>query len=510
MRKRAIERQRLSRRRISGWIWFLFILFAVTGLLLVALRRYQLEKWEHSPPDVNASKTTTLHQDFNLTEELLSSTSFTRQLVDQITLAKAFLVISKEQHNFKFAWDLSTQIRNSQRLLSRAAVEGRPISQNEAQPMIHLLSQLIYKAQDMHYDLATTITTLKAHSQALEHRVDAAIVQTAAFGRLAAYALPKYVHCVAVKLTELWFINPTLQKLEKEQSNSPRLTDNSLYHFCLFSDNVLAAAAVVNSTIFNADHPQQIVFHIITDPVNWRAMKAWFMGSSLRGAMVEVLSTGELVLDHQKSLKPVQHCDTEPVLDHLRFYIPEIFPSLEKIVFLEDDVVVQKDLTALFSLELHGHVNGAVETCFETFHRYHQYLNFSSPLISSKFDPETCGWAFGVNVFDLVLWRKANLTAKYKYWLGQNEDHTLWTGGILPLGLLTFYGSTETLDRRWHVLGLGFDPDIDDRLIESAAVIHFNGNMKPWLGSAITRYRALWVQYVNRTRLGSHGCSPNW
>lgn len=86
----------------------------------------------------------------------------------------------------------------------------------------------------------------------------------------------------------------------------------------------------------------------------------------------------------------------QSLLSHLRFYIPEIYPQLEKVVFLDDDVVVQKDLTPLFSLDLHGNVNGAVETCLEAFHRYYKYLNFSNTIISSKFDPQACGWAFGM------------------------------------------------------------------------------------------------------------------
>ncbi|CAK7323209.1 unnamed protein product [Dovyalis caffra] len=34
--------------------------------------------------------------------------------------------------------------------------------------------------------------------------------------------------------------------------------------------------------------------------------------------------------------------------------------------------------------------------------------------------------------------------------------------------------------------------NIDDRLIDCAAVVHFNGNMKPWLKLAIGRYKPLW------------------
>jgi alpha-1,4-galacturonosyltransferase len=300
--------------------------------------------------------------------------------------------------------------------------------------------------------------------------------------------------------------------------------DNNLYHFCIFSDNILATSVVVNSTVCNADHPKQLVFHIVTNGISYGSMQAWFLTNDFKGATVEVQNIEEfswLNASYAPVIKQIIHQDSrayyfgadqdmkvEPklrnpkylsLLNHLRFYIPEIYPLLEKIVFLDDDVVVQKDLTRLFSLDLHGNVNGAVETCLETFHRYYKYINFSNPIISSKFDPQACGWAFGMNIFDLIAWRKENVTAQYHYWQEQNADQTLWKLGTLPPALLAFYGLTEPLDRRWHVLGLGYDMNIDDRLIDSAAVIHFNGNMKPWLKLAISRYKPLWERYVNQS-----------
>ena len=93
----------------------------------------------------------------------------------------------------------------------------------------------------------------------------------------------------------------------------------------------------------------------------------------------------------------------------------QIFPTLDRIVFLDDDIVVQKDLSPLFSLPLHGNVNGAVFTCVKgrDFHRLFKYLNFSHPFVSQHFDPQGCGWAYGMNVFDLEAWREKRLTETY-------------------------------------------------------------------------------------------------
>lgn len=86
------------------------------------------------------------------------------------------------------------------------------------------------------------------------------------------------------------------------------------------------------------------------------------------------------------------------------------------MLFLDDDIVVQKDLSALWSIDLKGNVNGAVETCGESFHRFDRYLNFSNPLISNNFDPHACGWAYGMNIFDLQEWRRQNITEVYHRW----------------------------------------------------------------------------------------------
>ena len=87
------------------------------------------------------------------------------------------------------------------------------------------------------------------------------------------------------------------------------------------------------------------------------------------------------------------------ILNHLQFYLPEIFPKLNKVLFLDDDIVVKKDLTALWSLDLKGNVNGAVETCGESFHRFDWYLNFSNPL---------CCWDFCDNNALLLILKKKN------------------------------------------------------------------------------------------------------
>lgn len=100
----------------------------------------------------------------NLEAEMLNARSAVRQLVDQMTLAKAYIVIAKENSNYVYAWELGTQIRACQRLLSMAKM-GKTIELKEAAPVINEMAAGLAQAHLLHYDSATMILKLKAQLQ---------------------------------------------------------------------------------------------------------------------------------------------------------------------------------------------------------------------------------------------------------------------------------------------------------------------------------------------------------
>jgi hypothetical protein len=114
------------------------------------------------------------------------------------------------------------------------------------------------------------------------------------------------------------------------------------------------------------------------------------------------------------------------------------------VVFLDDDIVVQRYLSSLWAINLEGKVNEAVETCRREDHwvmckRFRTYFNFSHPMMAQRLDPDECDWAYGTNIFDLAVWRKTNIRDTYHLWLNENlkSGLTLWKFGTLPPALHT-------------------------------------------------------------------------
>ncbi|KAF5775996.1 putative polygalacturonate 4-alpha-galacturonosyltransferase [Helianthus annuus] len=451
-----------------------------------------------------------------------------RLVRDQMIMARVYMSIATMKNKTQLAHELQSQLKESQRALGDATADA-DLNHSVAEK-IKAMGQLLSKAKEQLYDCKLVTGKLRAMLQSADERVRSLKKQSMFLSQIAAKTIPNGIHCLSMRLTIDYYLLPLEKRVFPRREN---LENPDLYHYALFSDNVLAASVVVNSTIKNAKEPEKHVFHLVSDKLNFGAMNMWFLLNPPGKATIHVENVDEFkwlnssycpVLrqlesaamkeyyfksDHQttgSSNLKYRNPKYLSMLNHLRFYLPQVYPKLNKILFLDDDIVVQKDLTGLWKVDLNGKVNGAVETCGESFHRFDKYLNFSNPHIARNFDPNACGWAYGMNMFDLDVWKKKDITGIYHKWQNMNEDRVLWKLGTLPPGLMTFYGLTHPLDKSWHVLGLGYNPSIDKRDIEKAAVIHYNGNMKPWLELAMTKYRSYWVKYIKFDHPYVRGC----
>ncbi|KAG6419421.1 hypothetical protein SASPL_121643 [Salvia splendens] len=337
----------------------------------------------------------------------------------------------------------------------------------------------------------------KAMIAKMEHIVKTAQWHESMYWHLAARGVPKSLHCLSLEMAEEYAVNAAARSRIPLPQYIHRLTDISFHHVVLLTDNILAASVVISSTLNTSRNPEKLVFHVVTDKKTYTSMHAWFSVNSIGSAVVEVKGLHQYDWPHEvnvavKEMLEIHHqiwnhnyrsMKTEDLeygnenyhkldvlspssvslLNHLRVYLPELFPDLNKVVFLDDDVVVQHDLSPLWDLDLNQKVVAAV--------------------VDSWYE-NRCGWLCGVNVFDLQRWRKSNITEVYHQWLklSLNSGFELWHPGALPPVLLAFENHVHAIDHSWHISGLGYRyPLVDKQILETAGVVHFSGPAKPWL-----------------------------
>ncbi|CAA7023004.1 unnamed protein product [Microthlaspi erraticum] len=447
-----------------------------------------------------------------------NSDSNVRLMRDQVIMARVYSGIAKLKNKNDLLQELQARIKDSQRVLGESTSDSD--LPRSAHDKLRAMGQVLGKAKTELYDCKLVTGKLRAMLQTADEQVRSLKKQSTFLAQLAAKTIPNAIHCLSMRLTiDYYLLSPEKRKFPRSEN----LENPNLYHYALFSDNVLAASVVVNSTIMNAKDPSKHVFHLVTDKLNFGAMNMWFLLNPPGKATIHVENVDEFKWLNSSYCPVLRQLESATMreyyfkadhptsgssnlkyrnpkylsmLNHLRFYLPDLYPKLNKILFLDDDIIVQKDMTPLWEVNLNGKVNGAVETCGASFHRFDKYLNFSNPHIARNFNPNACGWAYGMNMFDLKEWKKRDITGIYHKWQNMNENRTLWKLGTLPPGLITFYGLTHPLNKAWHVLGLGYNPSVDKKDIENAAVVHYNGNMKPWLELAMSKYRPYWTKYI--------------
>ncbi|CAD5321719.1 unnamed protein product [Arabidopsis thaliana] len=296
-------------------------------------------------------------------------------------------------------------------------------------------SQLVSDMKNNHYDAKTFALVFRAMVEKFERDLRESKFAELMNKHFAASSIPKGIHCLSLRLTDEYSSNAHARRQLPSPELLPVLSDNAYHHFVLATDNILAASVVVSSAVQSSSKPEKIVFHVITDKKTYAVLEAveshnsirnYYHGNHIAGANLSE-TTPRTFASKLQSRSPKYIS----LLNHLRIYLPELFPNLDKVVFLDDDIVIQKDLSPLWDIDLNGKVNGAVETC-----RGEDNL-------------------------------KSNLT--------------MWKLGTLPPALIAFKGHVQPIDSSWHMLGLGYQSKTNLENAKKAAVIHYNGQSKPWL-----------------------------
>jgi lipopolysaccharide biosynthesis glycosyltransferase len=177
-----------------------------------------------------------------------------------------------------------------------------------------------------------------------------------------------------------------------------------------------------------------------------------------------------------------------------RLLVPELLPAeVRRAVYLDNDVLVRRDLSPLFDLDLDGALLGAVGDFAVASMRHPLWGESARPYFNS-----------GVLVMDVDRWRRerfgdrvmAHASAQPRAFPFAEQDalnamtpdwYELGPEWNVQEGFLWRPALVESLARQRHAL------------YEQAAVLHFTGASKPWHPDSTSAATALWVRKLMRS-----------
>ncbi|XP_052157445.1 probable galacturonosyltransferase 7 [Oryza glaberrima] len=437
--------------------------------------------------------------------------SVVKRLKDQLFVARAYYPsIAKLEGMEKLSHEMKQSIQEHEHMLSEAICDADLPAFHGAN--MAKMEKTIAAAKSCLIECTNFEKKLRQLLDMTEDEAHFHARQGAYLYRLGVQTLPKSLHCLSMRLTVDYFKSFA----DMEYSNVQKLENPVLRHYVIFSTNLLASSMTVNSTVINSEESANVVFHLVTDAQNLYAFKNWFIRNSYKEATISVLNFEDFqathldnrrvehlspyeefrIASHSNARIPNTQMRTEyiSVFGHSLFLLPELFSNLKRVIVLEDDTIVQRDLSHIWNLDLKGKVIGAVQSCRVRLRHLRPYL------VDFPYDASSCIWMSGVSVIDLNKWREHDVTAVRNRVLQklQHGTEASWRAAVLPAGLLAFQNLVHPIEAQWIQSGLGHDYGVNHGAIKKAGILHYNGNMKPWLELGIRRYRKYWRRYLPR------------
>ncbi len=181
-----------------------------------------------------------------------------------------------------------------------------------------------------------------------------------------------------------------------------------------------------------------------------------------------------------------------PIEVYQRLGIARILPpSYDRVVYLDCDMIVRKDLKELLLIDLGGKTVGAVADCYQEQRLKHlKRLCASIPSLPTPAKPMY--FNSGMLVIDLNRWKDHGIEEKVLRFLRENPDK-ISAADQDALNII-FLNDQKELSQKYNFLVAATDTTEQDPVI-----IHFAGGSKPWYFFSALPYQSEYVYYANKT-----------
>lgn len=276
-------------------------------------------------------------------------------------------------------------------------------------------------------------------------------------------------------------------------------SDQAIIVACAADENyAMPLAVTIRSLMENLDSQRRVILYIIDGGL--KAFQKRRVMQSLDSDKIEVIWKKA----SNKLLKNLPISEKYPVSAYYRLLLPKIIPEhVQKIIYLDSDLVIQSDLGRLWDLEIKNYAALAVQDIC------HRYVAMTHHISAEKFGiPENSKYFnTGVLVINLEKWRTDHIAERAIEVTRNNSESILFADqDALNIVLAGQWGE---LDPRWNQVHAVYDYDswsespysetVFDNVVHHPHIIHFTTPPKPWSKGCQHPRKQLFFQYLDMT-----------
>lgn len=262
-------------------------------------------------------------------------------------------------------------------------------------------------------------------------------------------------------------------------------------HVALCTDeNFTIPALVCVTSLFETNRHNDCEVYILTDGLSDKATSKFRKLSEYYNQKVEICEINE------HSLTTLITTDRYPKSMYFRFILPEILHNINKVLYLDCDILVRHNLEDLFKIELNNKACAVVEDQQSDDIQIINRLHIKFPYFNS-----------GVMLMNLSYWRENNIAAKILNFIGKNPTKCVYPDqdglnvildkDVIYLDYkynyqemwLTMRDYARIHFLKWKAL---------DVAAKDPAIVHFCVDEKPWFIECRNPFKNEYLQIANK------------
>lgn len=195
-----------------------------------------------------------------------------------------------------------------------------------------------------------------------------------------------------------------------------------------------------------------------------------------------------------KDLPYMGDADNNSLAAYYRLLIPQVVPdSVEKILYLDCDIIVRDNFYELWSIDLDGFAFAAAEDAFIQIDEFTKRLCY--PLSDSYYNS-------GVLLYNLTYLREMQFGTRIEYYCQNfSERIVLYDQDIINA---IYHGKIKRIPVKWNVMDSflfrepwinpAYKEELENALVKPY-IIHYTGALKPWFKECHNPYKEEYWSY---------------
>lgn len=255
------------------------------------------------------------------------------------------------------------------------------------------------------------------------------------------------------------------------------------YNICLSCDNNYAqyAGVVIASILLNSDDKSFFNFYILDGNIEQENKDKIEKLKEIKNFNLNFISIDENLFEVYKKIGTHSYISLSA---YYRLKLASLLPKIDKVLYLDCDVIVSSDLTELFETDISEYYAAGVKD-----------IAVNSSGYVPKLEKGNIYFNSGVLYFNLDKIRKDNIESEFEKYTIENFDKI--RVGDQEIINVVCQGKIKELSSTWNVQSSNFVNRSD--YTKNPNIVHYVGRNKPWKFGSINYWKNLYFNVLEKT-----------